>query len=152
MDLALDHTRIGLVWGGNPAHARDAERSLPVRSLAPLEAIPGVAWFSFQVDRREVPTLPNLVSLAPFLTDFSDTAYALSGMDLLITVDTAVAHLAGAMGIPTLLLLAFQPDFRWLLDRDDSPWYPTLRLYRQPSYGDWESVIRQIIADLTQEA
>ena len=71
-------------------------------------------------------------------------------MDLLITVDTAVAHLAGAMGIPTLLLLPFQPDFRWLLERDDSPWYPSLRLYRQPAYGDWASVLRQVVTDLTQ--
>jgi ADP-heptose:LPS heptosyltransferase len=96
--------------------------------------------------------LPNLVSLAPLLKNFSDTAYALSGMDLVITVDTSVAHLAGALGIPTLLLLAHQPDFRWLLDRDDSPWYPTLRLYRQAAYGDWATVVQQIVTDLTQEA
>jgi ADP-heptose:LPS heptosyltransferase len=123
-----------------------------VASLAPLADLPGVAWFSLQLGRLEVPPLPNLISLAPFLENFSDTAYALSGMDLLITVDTAVAHLAGALGIPTLLLLPFQPDFRWLLERDDSPWYPTLRLYRQPAYGDWESVIRQVVTDLTQES
>jgi ADP-heptose:LPS heptosyltransferase len=92
-----------------------------------------------------------LVSLAPLLETFSDTACALSGMDLLITVDTSVTHLAGALGIPTFLLLTFQPDYRWLLDRDDSPWYPTLRLYRQPKYGDWEAVIRNVITDLTQE-
>ena len=73
-------------------------------------------------------------------------------MDLLITVDTSVAHLAGAMGIPTFLLLSYQPDYRWMLARSDSPWYPTMRLYRQPAYGDWESVIRQVIADLTQDA
>jgi ADP-heptose:LPS heptosyltransferase len=71
-------------------------------------------------------------------------------MDLLISVDTSVAHLAGALGIPTLLLLAFQPDFRWLLDRDDSPWYPTMRLYRQPAYGDWASVVQRILEDLAQ--
>jgi ADP-heptose:LPS heptosyltransferase len=73
-------------------------------------------------------------------------------MDLVITVDTAVAHLAGALGIPTLLLLAFQADFRWLRERDDSPWYPSMRLYRQPAYGDWASVLRQVVADLTQES
>lgn len=145
-----DSTRIGLVWAGNPSHARDGERSLPPLSLAPLAALTGVTWYSFQLGCQENPPLPNLVSLAPMLETFSDTAFALNGMDLLITVDTSVAHLAGAMGIPTLLLLAFQPDYRWMLDRDDSPWYPTLHLYRQPRYGDWESVIRQVVTDLTQ--
>lgn len=79
---------------------------------------------------------------------FFVTAYALSGIDLVITVDTSVAHLAGALGIPTLLLLSFQPDFRLLLEREDSPWYPTLRLYRHPSYGDWESVLRRVVSGL----
>ena len=92
------------------------------------------------------------MSLEPLLQSFSDTAFALDSLDLLITVDTSVAHLAGAMGIPTLLLLAWQPDYRWLLDRVDSPWYPTMRLYRQPAYGDWGTVIQEVITDLTQEA
>ncbi len=150
--MAEDGTKIGLVWAGRPGYGRDFERSLPAAALSPLSALTGVTWFSFQLGRQELPPLPNLVSLAPFLKNFSDTAYALSGMDLLITVDTAVAHLAGALAVPTLLLLPFQPDFRWLLERDDSPWYPSLRLYRQPVYGDWESVIRKVVADLTQEA
>jgi len=148
--MAQESTRVGLVWAGSPGHKRDVERSVPAASLAPLAALPGVAWFSFQLGRPEVPPLPNLISLAPMLKNFSDTAYALSGMDLVITVDTSVAHLAGALGIPTLLLLSFQPDFRWMLDRDDSPWYPTMRLYRQPAYGDWSAVIRRVVADLTQ--
>lgn len=150
--LAQEATRIGLVWAGRPGYGRDFERSLPATALAPLAVLSGVTWFSFQLGRQEVPPLPNLVPLAPFLKNFSDTAYALSGMDLLITVDTAVAHLAGALGIPTFLLLPFQPDFRWLLERDDSPWYPSLRLYRQPAYGDWASVLRQVLADLTPES
>ncbi len=147
---AKESTRIGLVWAGSPGHKRDLERSLPPSALGPLAALSGVTWFSFQLGARELPPLPELVSLAPLLLDFSDTAYALSGMDLVITVDTSVAHLAGALGIPTLLLLTFQPDFRWLLGREDSPWYPSLHLYRQPSYGDWKSVIRKVVADLTQ--
>lgn len=150
--LAAGRTRVGLVWAGRPGHVRDFERSLPASALAPLATLHDVAWFSFQLGQRGVPPLPDLISLAPFLNNFSDTAYALSGMDLLITVDTAVAHLAGAMGVPTLLLLSFQPDFRWLLGRDDSPWYPSVRLYRQPAYGDWESVIRQVVTDLRAEA
>ena len=144
-------TRIGLVWAGNPSHARDVERSLPVAILAPLAALSSVAWYSFQLGQQEDPPLPGLISLAPYLSDFSDTAYALSGMDLLITVDTSVAHLAGAMGIPTFLLLTHQPDYRWLLNRDDSPWYPTMRLYRQPAFGDWASVIQGMVSDLTQD-
>jgi tetratricopeptide (TPR) repeat protein len=152
LTMAPEGAKIGLVWAGRPGYGRDFERSLSAASLAPLAALPGVTWFSFQLGRQELPPMPNLVTLAPFLKNFSDTAYALSGMDLLITVDTAVAHLAGALGIPTFLLLPFQPDFRWLLGRDDSPWYPSLRLYRQPAYGEWESVIRNVIADLTQEA
>lgn len=141
--------RIGLVWAGRPEHGRDFERSIPAKRLEPLADLPGIAWFSLQLGKREAPNLPGLVSLSPFLKSFSDTAYALSGMDLVITVDTALAHLAGALGIPTFLLLPFQPDFRWLLERDDSPWYPTMRLYRQPSYGNWEAVIQQVLTDLS---
>jgi hypothetical protein len=147
---ALGSSKVGLVWAGGPGHARDNERSLPAASLAPLAALPGVAWFSFQLGRQEVPPLPNLVSLAPLLGNFSDTAHALKAMDLLITVDTSIAHLAGAMGITTLLLLAQQPDYRWMLDRNDSPWYPSLRLYRQPRYGDWEAVLQQVVRDLAK--
>lgn len=146
-----DSTKIGLVWAGNPRHVRDADRSLPAAALAPLADLPGVTWYSFQLGRPEHPPLPNLIHLGPYLGNFSDTAYALSGMDLLITVDTSVAHLAGALGIPTLLLISYQPDWRWLLGRDDSPWYPSMRLYRQPAYGDWESVVRQVAADLAPQ-
>ncbi len=149
LGLARGCTRIGLVWAGSPVNSRNLERSLPPTALAPLAALRDVAWFSFQVGKEELPPLPNLIPLAPLLGNFSDTAYALSGMDLVITVDTAVAHLAGALGIPTLLLLAFQADFRWLLERDDSPWYPSMRLCRQPAYGDWASVVQKVIADLS---
>lgn len=140
--------RIGIVWAGNPNHKQDAERSMPAEAFRPLGGLLGVFWHSFQIGRNERLPLRNLVSLAPLLSSFSDTAYALSGMDLVITVDTALAHLAGAMGIPTLLLLPFQPDFRWMLHREDSPWYPTLRIYRQSAPGDWTSVIQRVLADL----
>ncbi len=150
--LTQGRIRIGLVWAGNPNHKRDGERSIPAAALAPLAALPGVAWFSFQLGRTDAPALPNLVPLAPLLSDFTDTAYALSGMDLVISVDTALTHLSGALGIPTLLLLTFQPDWRWMLDREDSPWYPSLHLYRQPQAGDWGSVIRRLVDDLAPEA
>jgi len=87
--------------------------------------------------------------MAPLLSSFSDTAYALRSMDLLITVDTAMAHLAGALGVPTLLLVSYIPDWRWMMGRVDSPWYPTLRIYRQPEPGNWASVIERVVADLT---
>ncbi|MFZ1615686.1 MAG: glycosyltransferase family 9 protein, partial [Holophaga sp.] len=122
---AEDGPRIGLVWAGRPEHGRDFERSIPAKSLNPLADLSGVAWFSLQHGNQEQPALPGLVPLSPFLSTFSDTAYALSGMDLVITVDTALAHLAGALGVPTFLLLPFQADFRWLLNREESPWYPT---------------------------
>jgi len=140
---AAGKVRIGLAWSGNPSHDGDRLRSLPV------EALPGVAWYSFQVWGEQAAPLANLVPMAPLLENFSDTAYALTGMDLVLSVDTALAHLAGAMGIPALVLLPFEPDFRWMLHRTDSPWYPTLRLYRQPALHDWSSVIKQVLHDLT---
>ena len=145
-------TRIGCSWAGNPNHARDKERSIPRKLFGKLGAIPDVAWYSFQFGLLESAPLPGLTPLDPVLQNFSDTAYALSGMDLVITVDTALAHLAGAMGIPTLLLVHFQPDFRWMLGRPDSPWYSTLRIFRQPSPGDWDSVIQEVIRELTGAA
>jgi ADP-heptose:LPS heptosyltransferase len=90
----------------------------------------------------------GVTDLAPRLSDFDETAAAVTALDLVITVDTAVAHLAGALGRPVWLLLPFSPDFRWLLGRDDSPWYPTMRLFRQPAPGDWQSVIAAVRAAL----
>lgn len=145
-------TRIGISWAGNPTHARDTQRSIPLDALLPLQALPEVAWYAFQHGVTEVPPLPGIETLAPLLSDFSDSAYALSGMDLVITVDTALAHLAGALGIPTLLLVSYLPDWRWLMGREDSPWYPTLRIYRQTHAGNWDSVIRQVLTDLTRES
>ena len=142
-------TRVGCVWAGSPLHRRDSERSIACDLLAPLAEVPDVSWFSFQYLPGAKAPLPGLVSLAPVLETFSDTAYGLSGMDLIITVDTALAHLAGAMGIPVLLLVHFQPDFRWMLYRNDSPWYPSLRIYRQASPGDWGMVIQNVLADLS---
>ena len=148
--LAEGKTRIGLVWAGNRSHKGDALRSMPVAALACFRYLADVAWYSFQIDTMEQPELPGLIVMDPLLRNFSDTAYALSGMDLVITVDTAVAHLAGALGIPTLLLLPFYPDWRWMLKRLDSPWYPSMRLYRQSTPGDWEGVLQQVVTDLTE--
>lgn len=140
--------RVGLCWAGNPGQAKDQRRSLQPAVLAPLAAVPGVAWHSFQFDAQELPPLPGLVVLGSLLKGFSNTAYALSGMDLVITVDTVLAHLAGALGIPTLLLLPFIPDWRWMLGRNDSPWYPSMRLYRQPTPGNWAAAVQDVVRDL----
>jgi hypothetical protein len=144
-------TRIGLVWAGNTTHRNDAKRSVPAKAFSALAELPDTEWFSFQVGREEAPPLSDITDLEPLLEDFSDTAFALHGMDLVISVDTAVAHLAGAMGIPTLLLLPTLPDWRWMMGRPDSPWYPTMRIYRQSVGEDWRSVIQRIYSDLTPD-
>lgn len=135
--------RIGLVWAGNPGHGRDQDRSMPPEVLDLLADVPGVAWVDLQVGQRPSPrpALP-LLNLAPLLVDFSATAYALEHLDGLISVDSSPVHLAGALGRPAWLALAWLPDWRWMLERRDSPWYPTLELWRQPAPGDWGSVVR----------
>jgi Tfp pilus assembly protein PilF len=140
--------RIGLVWTGSSIHKNDGVRSIPPSLLDPLAALTEVSWYGFQPGIEAHPSLPGLMALGPLLSNFSDTAYALSGMDLVITVDTAVAHLAGALGIPVFVLLPYSPDWRWMLGRDDSPWYPSMRLYRQPQPGDWKTVIQGVLTDL----
>jgi len=136
--------RVGLVWQGNPNHGHDAFRSLPPDLLRPLAEIQGVAWFGMQVGGSGPMPIEGMVDLAPCLGDFADTAHALGQMDVLVSVDTAAAHLAGAMGKPVLLLLHQNSDWRWLLDRQDSPWYPGHRLIRQSRYGDWAAPIERV--------
>ena len=138
--------RIGLAWAGSPSNVHDAKRSITLDALSPLGGIPGVRYFSLQKRPSGVaPLTPPagipLVDLDPWLTDFAETAAAMESLDLIISVDTAVAHLAGALGRPVWIMLPFVPDWRWLVERQDSPWYPTARLFRQPSRGDWRSVI-----------
>jgi ADP-heptose:LPS heptosyltransferase len=140
--------RVGLAWSGSTKNRGDRNRSIPLAALAPLTALPGIKFISVQKDVREedrdaLQANPRLVSL-PLGDDFLDTAAVVANLDIVITVDTAVAHLAGAMGKPLWLLLPFSPDWRWLLDRDDSPWYPTARLFRQDRVGDWDPVIRRV--------
>ena len=141
--------RVGLVWSGNPAHRNDRKRSLALEHLAPLLGLPGIAYVSLQrdlsaEDEAVLARYPGVALLGRHLGDFADTAAALAPLDLVITVDTAVAHLAGAMGKSLWLLLPHVPDWRWLLEREDSPWYPTLRVFRQPAPGDWDSVIARV--------
>lgn len=154
-DLARDTNRfkVGLVWAGNPAHHNDLNRSLPLASLAPLAQVSGVSFYSLQKgaagqQAKDPPPSLRIIDHTSALNDFADTAALISNLDLVIAVDTAVAHLAGALGKPVWTMLPFMPDWRWMLDREDSPWYPTMRLFRQLSIGDWASVIRQVTTAL----
>jgi len=152
--------RVGLVWQGNPRFENDAERSLgSLALLAPLGGIPGVRWFSLQKGAGEAeaahpPAGLVLTDLAPGIADFADTAAIMAHLDLVIAVDTAVAHLAGALGRPCWVLLPdFLTDWRWLAERADSPWYPgALRLFRQPAGGGWPAVIAEVKAALEERA
>jgi Flp pilus assembly protein TadD len=135
--------RIGIAWQGNPAHMNDHRRSLPVTHFVGLAQVPNVSLISLQKGpgREQLQQTPGLaLDLGNELADLSDTAAVLSTLDLVICVDTAVAHLAGALGVPTCLAIPFIPDWRWQLQRDDSPWYPTMRLFRQRQHHDWNDV------------
>ncbi len=140
---------IGLVWAGERAHDNDINRSMRLEALAPLLDLVDVRFVSLQHDvcETDAPLLAqrtDIVSIGQQFTDFADTAAAIAALDLVIAVDTAVAHLTGALGKPLLLLLPFAADFRWLRQRSDSPWYPTARLFRQPCFGDWASVAEAV--------
>jgi tetratricopeptide (TPR) repeat protein len=148
-DRSATRPRIGLVWQGNPAQAQDIHRSCRLRHLEPLLADDRFVWFSLQkgeVGERQLIGLdqPHLIPLGPELRDFADTAAVLTELDLLITVDTSVAHLAGSLGTDVWCLLCHTPDWRWHMDRTDCPWYPTMRLFRQPKFGDWPSVAASV--------
>jgi len=144
---------IGLVWAGSATHRRDATRSIALSSLAPLFSRSTAHWFSLQVGERakdlEALAPGLLTDLSGSLADFTETAAAIVTLDLVITVDTAVAHLAGALGRPVWVLLPFVSDWRWLREREDSPWYPTMRLFRQPRAGDWAGVVERVGAALS---
>ncbi|MEP6834009.1 MAG: tetratricopeptide repeat-containing glycosyltransferase family protein [Gemmatimonas sp.] len=141
-------TRVGFAWAGSPGHVNDQLRSLPTSQLAPLLDGVSVQWISLQVGPRaaDLHLLPPhvrgaVVDVAPTLTDFIDTAHVICALDRVVTVDTSIAHIAGALGVPTLLLIPFVPDWRWQLVREDTPWYRSVTIIRQPSAGDWAGAI-----------
>ncbi len=143
---------VGLAWAGNKLHRNDHNRSVPWQVFRGLADVPGLAFHSLQVGeaRLEMRADPcGVTDLAPDLLDYYETAAAISAMDLVISVDTSVAHLAGALGKPVWLLLPLAPDWRWLLGRSDTPWYPTMRLFRQTQIGDWREVIARVAAALS---
>ncbi len=142
--------RVGLAWSGNPLHSNDARRSMPAEALAPIVAAGGGSLVSLQVGSRsgEVAMLPGVTDLGSALTDWRETAAVVAALDLVITVDTAVAHLAGALGIPVWVMLPHAPDWRWMLGRADSPWYACMRLFRQQRPGDWTGLAAEVAGAL----
>ncbi len=146
--------RVGLVWAGNsftqsPLHvAMDRRRYLAPDRLAPVFDVSGVRFFSLQKDGPPAPVNFPMIDFMAEMDDFADTAALIANLDLVISVDTAVAHLAAALGKPVWLLSRFDACWRWLTERRDSPWYPTLRLYRQPQTGNWDSVLAEVVQDL----
>jgi len=154
-----DGVRVGLVWSGNPKYSDDQARSISLERMEPVLAVEGVHWFSLQMGAaveqlRGASTARSgrITDLSEAIGDMADTAALVEQLDLVITVDTAVAHLAGALGKAVWVLLPFAPDWRWLLEREDSPWYPTARLLRQPRPGDWGSVIGRVETELRKMA
>jgi tetratricopeptide (TPR) repeat protein len=149
--------RVGLAWSGHPANTKDHERSIPFAQLARLASLPGIRLVSLQKDVRAgdadaLAACTGIVDLHGDLRDFADTAAVIAQLDLVVTVDTAVAHLAGAMGKPVWVLLPRTPDFRWLVDRDTSPWYPSARLFRKAGADTWDAVIARVAIELAARA
>jgi tetratricopeptide (TPR) repeat protein len=152
---ALGRPRIALAWSGNPQHMNDRNRSIPLSLLAPLLSPGAMHFVSVQRELRDgdaelLAREPRVTQIGTELDDFADTAAVLAIVDLVITVDTSVAHLAGAMGRPVYILVPFSPDWRWTLAGESSRWYPTARLFRQPSLGDWDSVIERLRGELAR--
>ena len=145
--------RIGLAWSGNPKNINLRYKSCSLDTFAPLAVFKDVTFYSLQKGEaatqiKNPPEGMEVIDYTEDIHDFLDTAGLIENLDLVISVDTSVAHLAGALGKPIWTLIPFSPDWRWMLNREDSPWYPTMRLFRQPSPGDWESVIHQIAGEL----
>jgi hypothetical protein len=150
--------RVGLVWAGNGLgktsdfKATDRQRSIDPELLAPLIAIPGIQFISLQKTGAPAPETFGLIDLMKDSKNFADTAALIANLDLVISVDTAVAHAAGAIGKPVWMLNRFNNCWRWMQTREDSPWYPNMRQFRQPTVGDWESVIARVRGELERLA
>lgn len=150
LDIPLDtKLKVGIVWAGSPQNPSNDRRSCSLSYFTEMLKIPGIAFYSLQKEPqvKEIQEFTDRIliqDLSDRLNDFADTAIIISQLDLIISVDTAVVHLAGALGKPVWLLLSFVPDWRWMLDREDTPWYPTMRLFRQKRLGDWTEVFSRV--------
>jgi Tfp pilus assembly protein PilF len=145
--------RIALVWAGRPTHKNDRKRSLKLSQFSPLFAVPGIALITVQKGEQIAQAggyygAAPLLNLGPEIDDFTDTMAILKNVERLVTIDTSVAHIAGAIGVPTALVLPYAPDWRWLLGRDDTPWYSSVKLYRQERPYDWSGVVERVAEDL----
>ncbi|HSZ58163.1 MAG TPA: tetratricopeptide repeat-containing glycosyltransferase family protein [Tepidisphaeraceae bacterium] len=145
--------KVGLVWAGNMHPIHNRKRTMALATLLPLGALPRVSFYSLQkgaaaLEAKTPPAGMRLIDWSDELNDFADTAALIAALDLIITVDTSVAHLAAAMGKPTWVLLPFVADWRWFMDREDSPWYPTMRLFRQTALGDWRGPVARVAEEL----
>lgn len=152
-----DRLKVGLAWAGRPTHDNDRSRSISLQLLAPLAGVQGIWFCSLQkgdasCQAQNPPAGMQIADFSADVQDFADTAAMIANLDLVISVDTAAAHLAAAMGKPTWVLLPYAPDWRWLTAREDSPWYPTLRLFRQPKPRDWANPIQRVAEALRERA
>ncbi|PIW28817.1 MAG: glycosyltransferase [Rhodospirillales bacterium CG15_BIG_FIL_POST_REV_8_21_14_020_66_15] len=150
-----DGLHVGLVWAGNPDHRRDSERSIPLATLLPLLEVPGVKFHALQIgpaatQLSEIGSAGRIHHLFQRERPLSDVAAVISAMDLVIGVDTSLVHLAGALGRPVWTMITKVPDWRWMLDREDTPWYPTMRLFRQTQSGDWQRVVAEVAKALRE--
>jgi hypothetical protein len=153
--LPEGHKRIAIAWAGRPTHNNDRNRSITLNHLEPLGAVPGMSFVSLQkgpaaAQCKSWAAAGKLVDLDPEIETFEDSAAILSAVDLLVSVDTSMVHLAGALGRPAWVMLPFAPDWRWLLQRPDTPWYPSLRLFRQPAPRDWASLVAEVALALAE--
>ncbi|MHC4762109.1 MAG: glycosyltransferase family protein, partial [Planctomycetota bacterium] len=151
--IKTDAFKIGIVWAGNPTHDNEHNRSCTLKNFIQLAKIKNVTLFSLQKGHgiEQINNWPEdleLINLGQEFEDFTDTAAAIENMDLTISVDTSVIHLAGAMGKNAWALIPYEPDWRWMLNRQDSPWYPTIRLFRQKQHGNWDGVFQHVAEKL----
>ncbi|WP_020594091.1 tetratricopeptide repeat protein [Kiloniella laminariae] len=144
-----DLLRVGLAYQGNPKHTNDANRSINSKLFEHLTRTPNIAFYNLQISPTKYK-LNTTFDLTNDIKDFADTAGLISNLDLVVTVDTSIAHLAGALNVPTWILLPKTPDWRWLLNRNDSPWYPSMKLFRQSRRGNWTPVINEVINQLSR--
>ena len=147
--------KVGLSWAGRPEHKNDLNRSFLFDTFTPIAQFDNIIFYSLQKGKgseqaQSPPDRMKFIDYTDEIHDFSDTAALIMNLDLVISADTAVVHLAGALGTPVWTLLPFAPDWRWMLNREDSPWYPTMSLFRQPAPGDWKSVIENVAAALAE--
>lgn len=149
--------KVGLAWAGNPNFGKDPDRSILLKNILPVSSVEGVSFYGLQKDLRDgdrdiLTANPQIVHLGGEIEDFRDTAAIMASLDLIISSDTSIVHAAGALGKPVWILLPSIPDWRWMLERNDSPWYPAARLFRQKHDGDWRSVTDEVSAELRKLA